>query len=264
MELNYKKIGSGYPILILHGLYGSSDNWLSISKELAGNYEVYLLDARNHGDSPHSMSHTYTDMAGDLFNFIKQHQLNKPIIIGHSMGGKAAIRFSLEFPDQLSKLIVVDISMSSSSKKKEEEHKTIVKSLLNLNLENISTRQEADTFLSDYIPVKQVRQFLLKNLTRDRNGEFKWKLNLQALEKNMPEIMGGVISLNENFKPVQVPSLFIKGEKSDYLKDEDFEEIQKYFTHTISRSLPAGHWIHVEQPGQFLEHVQNFIGEKER
>ena len=161
MKLNYRIEGEGAPMIILHGLFGALDNWLFLAKAFANNgKKVYLIDQRNHGKSPHSQQHTYTLMADDLNEFIEEHQIEKPIILGHSMGGKTAMCFATSYPEKLSKLIVVDIAPRYYP----VHHRTVIDGLLAIPIETIKTRNEAETILADYVQEMGLRQFLLKNI----------------------------------------------------------------------------------------------------
>lgn len=266
MRLNYKKFGEkGEPLIILHGLYGSLDNWLNIGKQLSAKHTVYLLDQRNHGRSPHSNSHTYEDMREDLKAFMTDHNIEKAIILGHSMGGKTAVYFSKEYPEKVSRLIVVDISPASYHHIKEEEHhyqihEKILNALRSLSLNEIKTLKEADKHLAQYINYKEVRQFLLKNLKRDENNKFYWILNIDTLYQELENIMGG-IQIDDNTIPVEsFPALFIKGENSDYISDEDKIKIKKLFPKAVITSIKgAGHWVHAEKRSEFLSVVEKFL-----
>lgn len=253
-KLYFRKMGSGRPLVILHGLFGSSDNWLSIGKALSEEYEVFLVDQRNHGQSFHSNDHNYEVLAQDLLAFLKDPKLagskTKPILIGHSMGGKTAMTFALGHPDALEKLVVVDISPRGYN----VHHDSILDGLKSINLTDITTRKEADEVLAKSVPELGVRQFLLKNLARSGEG-FEWKLNLDALEKNLERIVEEVKG-----EPAEIPALFMKGEHSNYIRDTDKLLISKLFPNsTVVTIHDAGHWVHAEQPEAFLETLKSFL-----
>lgn len=253
-KLYFRKMGSGRPLVILHGLFGSSDNWLSIGKALSEEYEVFLVDQRNHGQSFHSNDHNYEVLAQDLLAFLKDQKLagskTKPILIGHSMGGKTAMTFALGHPDALEKLVVVDISPRGYN----VHHDSILDGLKSINLTDITTRKEADEVLAKSVPELGVRQFLLKNLARSGEG-FEWKLNLDALEKNLERIVEEVKG-----EPAEIPALFMKGEHSNYIRDTDKLLISKLFPNsTVVTIHDAGHWVHAEQPEAFLETLKSFL-----
>lgn len=251
MKLFFRKLGQGQPLIILHGLFGASDNWLSIAKVLAENYEVFILDQRNHGQSPHSDIFDYPTLADDLKEFIEDQSIDNPIIVGHSMGGKVAMEYAVQHPDSFEKLIVVDIA----PKKYPVHHDAILDGLNSLDLGAIKSRGEADKQLANYITEIGVRQFLLKNLGRDSDG-FSWKINLPVLTRNI-EIIGSGLS-----KPYLGDSavLFIRGQNSNYIKDEDFSLIKEFFDGAqIQTVKDAGHWVHAEKPAEFMNTLTNFL-----
>jgi pimeloyl-ACP methyl ester carboxylesterase len=256
------------PLLILHGLYGSSDNWLNIGKQLAEYYRVFLIDQRNHGNSPHSDKHNYHLMRDDLYEFMKSHELQKTSIIGHSMGGKVAIYFALEYPELIDKLIVVDIGPGAYQSLtnptiKTLNHLNILNALYNLDIGNISTISEADNELSETIPYKRVRQFLLKNLKRDGEGNFYWILNIKTLRNELPSIMDGIDINNYSGEAIQDYSfsvLFLRGGNSEYVKEKEIKDIQILFPDAQIQTIKnAGHWVHAEKRERFLETVTNFL-----
>ncbi|WP_017730009.1 alpha/beta fold hydrolase [Nafulsella turpanensis] len=252
MKLHYRELGEGAPIIILHGLFGSSDNWLSVGKELSGDYKVYLLDQRNHGDSPHSSSFTYTDMAADLEEFITGHKIEDPVIMGHSMGGKTVMKFALSHPDLLQKLIVVDIAPRYYP----VHHEVILQGLQAIDINSLKTRREADATLAEYVPELGVRQFLLKNLGRKTEGGYEWKINLPVINEKI-ENVGEGLKEEEHFEK---PTLFIRGANSGYIKDADKALIQQIFPQSQVQTITgAGHWMHAEKPEEFEKVVRAFL-----
>jgi len=251
MKLFFRELGEGRPLIILHGLFGSSDNWLTIAKQLADDYKVYSIDQRNHGNSLHSDQFDYPTMADDLHKFILENNIQNPVIIGHSMGGKVAMQFAVNQPDMWDKLIVVDIAPKSYP----VHHDEILRGLNGLNLGQLESRGDADKQLAKYVPEIGVRQFLLKNLSRDSDG-FSWKINLPVLTRNIEIIGAGLDGKLNSKKPV----LFINGANSGYIKESDFDLIRSHFPeaeiHTIKN---AGHWVHAERPDDFMEVVTNFL-----
>ena len=266
MKLFYRVIGEGKPIVIAHGLYGSSDNWNTIAKQLSAKYKVILVDLRNHGQSPHSSSHSYSDLADDLFELFNKLNLSQATLLGHSMGGKAAMQFAINHPSKLKSLIVVDISPrpyadANGYAPHAKEHLAILSALRELPLGELTSRADADAKLTTKIPSLQLRQFLLKNLDRNENDQFVWKLNLNALWQKLPSLMGGVKTKDGYIPSKELNVLFIKGALSPYIDLEaDRPLINMLFPSAKIISIQdAGHWVHAEQPNLFLEAIENFL-----
>ena len=254
MKLNYKKIGeSGQAIVILHGVFGSLDNWATVSKAIAdAGYVVYLVDQRNHGRSPHSDEFTYEAMAADLAEFIEDHKLEKPILVGHSMGGKTVMQYAETYPGTYDKLVIVDIGPKAYP----PHHQQLIEGLNALPLSEIEDRQQADTLFSTYEPNVGVRQFLLKNLYRTDAGTFAWRFNLPVLT----ELQANVGTEIPRLRQITEPTLFIRGALSRYLRDEDWEDILAMFPKAELVTIPkSGHWVHAEQPKAFVEALTNFL-----
>ncbi len=250
MGLNYKKLGEAEDVLIiLHGFLGSLDNWFTLGKRFAEDYTVYLLDARNHGLSPHSSEFSYDIMANDVVGFFEQEGITKANVIGHSMGGKVMMKFALDNPHLVEKMIVVDIAPKSYP----VHHREILDALQSLDIENIDSRQGADEQLAKSISEFGVRQFLLKNIDRKPEGGFKWKMNLSVLDEKIEEVGKAQSGYST------VPSLFINGERSDYIKHEDEDAILEIFPSAEFVTLPTGHWVHAEKPDLFYEATIKFL-----
>lgn len=259
MQLNFKKLGSGQPLIVVHGLFGSLDNWMSFAKTMAENYEVFLVDARNHGQSPHSSVFNYDAMANDLVDFVTTQLVyeNKalPIVLGHSMGGKIAMQFAIDYPHLLSKLIVADIAPKAYP----IHHHEIIEALQSINFDEIKSRSAADEKLAEKIADISVRQFLLKNLYWKEKEQLAFRFNLEVISNNIEEVGKALITNNQNFSK---PTLFVRGEKSNYILDSDEQEINKIFTNsTLSTVTNSGHWIHAEQPIEFLNLVKEFVSQ---
>ena len=252
MKLNFKKFGEGDPLFILHGLFGSLDNWQTIGKILAENYSVYLVDLRNHGKSPHSDSFSYLEMANDVVELIEDENLEKVSIIGHSMGGKTAMTFASEFPQYLEQLIVVDIA----PKKYAPHHQEILDALYSLDLSVIKSRREADEVMSNSIENDGTRLFLLKNLNREKEGGYSWKMNLDLLAQEIDK----VIDITPIPFPIPIPTLFIRGGESGYILDSDIDSIEELFPNSEIETIEgAGHWVHAEKPKELLEMITAFL-----
>jgi esterase len=251
MKLFFRELGQGEPVIILHGLFGSSDNWLTQAKLIGAQYKVYSLDQRNHGQSPHSDDFDYQSMVEDLNEFIEEHQIKNPVMMGHSMGGKVAMNFALAYPDKLSKLIVVDISPRAYNL----EHYTIAEGLRAIPIDTISSRNEADEILSHHITQPDVRQFLLKNLQRKNSGGFSWKINLPVIHEKLSNV-GVDLQFSGQFKK---PTLFIGGARSKYISDEDWKRITEIFPTAKLETLDTGHWVQAEKPQEFAETVTTWL-----
>jgi esterase len=265
MKLFFRRLGSGKPFVILHGLYGSSDNWYTIGRALADQYEVFIPDQRNHGNSPHLQDHDYNVMSDDLNDFLIRHNLARAVILGHSMGGKTALAFGLKYPEKVEKMIVVDISpfgYDETSAPEVISHEQIMRSLMALQPETLKGRQDADNRLQKQIRSEPVRQFLLKNLKRDSEGVFYWAMNLPVLQQHLADIYASIMP-SEQSRPDDIPVfplMFIKGENSGYLRKEEFDSIRNFFPHAeLAEIAGAGHWVHAEQPEEFLKTIRNFI-----
>ncbi len=252
MHLFSKTYGDGEPIVILHGLFGSLNNWNTLGRKLGENNSVYLVDQRNHGRSPHDTVHTYEAMAEDLWGFFQEKSIPQASLIGHSMGGKTAMEFTLTHPAAVRKLVVVDISPRATVAR----HDAILEALTTLRLERFTSRESIDDALKSKIPDQAVRQFLLTNLKRGDDGHFGWKMNLEVLQRNYGEINRGI----ENGRRYNGPALFLNGERSPYITREDASAILALFPKASFLSIPgAGHWVHAEAPNEFLKAVRTFI-----
>ncbi len=252
MKLHFKKFGTGPPLIILHGVFGSSDNWKTFANQLKNKFEVYLVDQRNHGLSPHSDEFNYQVMADDLKELLYDEQIEKCILLGHSMGGKTAMNFAVQFPEKIIKLIIVDIA----PKKYVPHHQNILNGIRSLILPDLNTRKQADDLLSKTIKEPGIRQFILKNLIRNPKNLFYWKINWKAIEDNM-EAIGAPLLSNTLFAG---EVLFIRGAKSDYILNEDESLLKKHFPKANLITIQnAGHWVHAEQPAVLLILINKFL-----
>ncbi len=254
MNLFFRESGQGKPLVILHGLFGSSDNWFTLAKTFSQQYQVFLVDQRNHGQSPHTEEFNYRLLAEDIEDFLLSNTIADPIVIGHSMGGKAAMNLAVKSPDSISKLVVVDIVPKTYP----VHHDHILDGLEAIDLNKLTSRAEADQILSKFIPEPDVRQFLLKNLSRTTNGGFEWKINLKAIDNHIEEIGEGMQYPGKFEKS----TLFIKGAKSNYYSTGDEELIKSIFPKTTFSTLDTGHWVQAEKPVEFANTVLEFLSKK--
>ncbi|GAB2765088.1 alpha/beta fold hydrolase [Salinimicrobium soli] len=253
MKLHSTIVGEGKPLLILHGFLGMSDNWRTLGREFAeAGYQVHLIDQRNHGRSPHSEEFNYLVLAKDVKEYIDTHSLENCILLGHSMGGKTAMTAACLFPHVVEKLIVVDIAPRYYA----PHHQQILEGLNALDAAELSSRGDAEDLLANYVKEEGVRLFLLKNLYWKTKGKLALRMNLPALERNI-EALGEKLPDDYRFSG---PTLFIKGERSDYITSEDEKEISKHFPSSKIVSIPgSGHWVHAENKDGFYAAVMQFL-----
>jgi pimeloyl-ACP methyl ester carboxylesterase len=251
MKLNFRKYGEGTPLIILHGVFGSSDNWQTLGKDFSEHFTTYLVDQRNHGKSPHSDTFDYEVMAEDINELMSDEGLDRAFIMGHSMGGKTAMKFASLYPEKVEKLIVVDISPRFYP----PHHQIILQGFRSVNLDQLESRKQADDEMAEVIHSVMIRQFLLKNLSRDNNG-FSWKINLDAIEANIGNIGKGL----DEQEGYTEETLFIGGSKSDYITEADHADIKARFPKArIEMVDGAGHWVHAEKPRKLYELVVEFL-----
>lgn len=255
MKLAYREFGSGQPLIILHGLFGQSDNWNTLAKRFAEqDSHVFTIDQRNHGLSPHSDVWNYQAMADDLKQFIDDHQLQNPIILGHSMGGKTVMFFEAQYPHIAKQLIIADIA----PKAYEPNHDTVLKALNAVDFTDINTRKQVEEILGQYITDFGTKQFLLKNIywREDETKQMAWRFNLDVISKEYNNIgISAPLNLHSN-----THTLFVRGEKSNYILDSDLADISsKFGNYSLETISNSGHWVHAEQPEAFFNCVQNFI-----
>jgi len=266
MQLHYQKLGSGHPLIILHGLYGSGDNWLTIAKALSGICEVILVDQRNHGSSPHSYHLNYQILASDIKELMDNLDIQKASLLGHSMGGKAAMWFATENPGRINRMIIADISPRSylsdnAPSNHMEQHEEILTALSSIDLSVSNSIGDVDHMLETSLPARRLRQFLLKNLRKNPNGHFEWKINIDAISRNLANLADGLnLESLKGSEFRQFPILFIKGEKSPYILQPDIDLIRLIFPQAqIVTIKNAGHWLHAEEPDLFIRIIRNFL-----
>jgi esterase len=252
MRLHFREYGRGVPLIILHGLFGSLENWQTISRRLAPHFHVLAVDQRNHGHSPHSGEMNYRLMVEDLCEFMHERSLASAHLLGHSMGGKTAMQFALFHPQKVEKLIVADVSPRAYP----PAHEMIFDALLGLDVKSFPTRRQIEDALAPAIPEPAVRGFLLKNLARDPQGVFHWKIPLPDIFRNYVSLSAAV----EANLPFEKPALFVRGAESAYVREQDAPAIQRLFPCAEIRTLPgAGHWVHADAPDDFVRAALFFL-----
>lgn len=260
VKLNHRITGDGKPLILLHGLFGSLENLGGVAQRLQDQWQIHALDQRNHGRSPHTDSMDYASMADDVIAYMDAQGLETAALLGHSMGGKAAMQVALANPSRVDHLIVADIAPVTYKPR----HDAILEGMTRLDLSQISSRQQADSALSDYVDELGVRQFLLKNLVRipddERDGEdgagFRWRLNLPVIERCYAELAAAPSASG----PFDGPTLFIKGEDSAYIQDKHRDDVARLFPHAELRVIQGtGHWLHAEKADTFATLCRRFL-----
>lgn len=253
MEILHSKIqGAGTPLIILHGYFGMGDNWKSHANKLSDNYQVHLVDQRNHGRSFHSDDFDYELLVEDLEAYFEFHNIEDAIVLGHSMGGKTAMLFAVTFPEKVQKLIVADIA----PKNYPPHHHQILEALDAVDFSKITLRTEVDEVLKQYIDEVGVRQFLLKNVYRKTKEELDFRFNLESLTENNNEVGAPLPAFTEYDGEV----LFLRGANSGYIADSDTALIEAHFSKAkIVTIANAGHWLHAENPVDFMNALQDFL-----
>ncbi len=253
MRLHFQSVGEGKPLVILHGLFGSADNWRHIASALSAKRRVISVDLRNHGRSFHHARQTYPLMAEDLVNLLDELELGSVDLLGHSLGGKVAMQFAQSFTERLDKLIVVDMAPRQYT----DEHSHIFKALMALELGSFTSRTQINDALSSTVPDPAVRQFLLLNLQKEHDG-FRWRINLQVLFCSYPGLLQQVVPDD----PVEIPALFISGADSSYVTEADWQQILQFFPQARQVVIDgAGHWVHADQPDVFLQQLDRFLAD---
>ncbi|KAI9319490.1 Alpha/Beta hydrolase protein [Dichotomocladium elegans] len=256
-----QKTSSNAPLLICHGLFGSKQNWRSLAKSMSARLsrDVYALDMRNHGESPHAEEHTYKAMADDLFEFIDTHDLQSPILLGHSMGGKVVMAASLQQPSRVKKLVVVDIAPFSMALS--NDFACYVKAMREIDAAQLKKQSEADKILQKYESDIGIRQFLLTNLKRDHDGTYRFRIPYNTLGSSLHQI--GDFGKDLSTQTYPNPTLFIAGGRSSYSKPfaRFPDQVKAMFPQSKVEVVDgAGHWVHAEKPEPFMKLIVDFIG----
>ncbi len=253
MGLHFKKYGEGKDYLvILHGLFGSLDNWQSLGKEFGKHFTTYILDQRNHGKSPHFDEHNYSLMASDLKEFLEEHGIEETNLLGHSMGGKTVMQFSIQEPQFIKRMIVADIA----PKYYPPHHQDVISALESVNFSVHTDRKKVQLKIEEKLSDKGVVQFLMKGLTWVSKNQLGWKFNLKVLSEKI-ESIGEEL---EGFAYFTNPTLFLRGEKSDYITLDDIDAIEEIFPMAQYSTIEnSGHWMHAENPKRFFEETLNFL-----
>jgi esterase len=253
MKLAYREFGKGQPLIILHGLFGQSDNWNTLARNFSEhNLHVFTIDQRNHGLSPHADTWNYTVMAEDLREFILEHQLAEPILLGHSMGGKTVLFYEAIFPNTAKKIIIADMAARAY----EPHHDQVLAALNAVDFDFVTSRKEVETILNQYLNDFGTKQFLLKNIYwKDASTtKMDWRFNLKTITESYNNIGIAAPEFKSN-----TPTRIIRGERSEYVSDLDMEDFRKRFSEVdLVTIAQAGHWVHAEKPKEFFEAVINF------
>lgn len=254
MDLFFRQYGQGPPLVILHGLLGAGSNWVTLARRVFGSYfTVYVPDQRNHGQSGHGEAFDYMTLADDIEDFFDARGLERAHVIGHSMGGKAAMEFALTRPKRVERLVVVDIAPRAYP----DRHSHILQAMKSVDPSSFDRRDGIEAALAARLTDPKVVQLMLKNVDRGEDGLFRWAVNLEAIEHGYPQIRDGL----ETWNTWDGPALFVRGERSDYLAEGDMELVRSYFPNARLDTVPAaGHWVHADHPAAFSRLVLEFLG----
>lgn len=261
MRLHTTILGSGPPLIFLHGLFGRGENWLTIAKTFAPYYTVYLPDLRNHGQSFHANSHNYTDLSDDLYLWCEQNQITQSALIGHSMGGKVAMTFTLRHPELVNRLVVVDMTPINYNNSYTDELKQSIAIMCELDLTHFTNREQILSTLREKLKNRRMVGFFIKNIKKDKNNRFYWQCNLAVFQQNVHVIRDSLEAYRPS-SPCKIPTLFLYGSDSEYTVSSFQRESKKYFSHSLFVPIKkAGHWVHSDQPNDFCRIVALFLNE---
>jgi pimeloyl-ACP methyl ester carboxylesterase len=254
MKLVYRRMGKGDPVIILHGLLGLSDNWVTFGRQLALDFEVFIPDLRNHGQSPHDPVFNLNVLVADIVELIEDQGLKKVNLIGHSLGGRTAMCFALDYPDLLDRLVIVDIALRLSYPNL--EHQMLIDAMMKVDFSSARSRSDVDRQLEQTVHSLKLRQFLLKNIYWKDKKTLGWRVNLPVLKNSLPRMLEGIGSDKKFLKPV----LLVRGGLSDYVTEADLPALIKQFPRISVKTLAsASHWVHADAPGEFYNIVREFL-----
>jgi esterase len=252
MKLFYRTLGEGSPLIILHGLFGSADNWQTHAKKLSEYFKVYLVDQRNHGHSPHASEIDYNLMANDLYELVAEEGLRDILLLGHSMGGKTIMRFAQQYNFLIDKMIVADMGVRQYP----PHHDTVFKGLFAVDVDNCPSRKEAEIRVSEFVKDEGTKQFLMKNLYWKTPEKLAWRFNLDVIYRQRENLMKAIPA-----ERIEAHTLFLRGELSNYVLDEDMPSILEIAPNATFETINgAGHWLHAEAPTEFLERTMSYFG----
>jgi len=252
MKLFYRTLGEGQPLIILHGLFGSADNWQTHAKKLSEYFKVYLVDQRNHGHSPHASEIDYSLMANDLYELVAEEGLRDILLLGHSMGGKTIMRFAQQYNFLIDKMIVADMGVRQYP----PHHDTVFKGLFAVDVDNCPSRKDAESRVSQFVKDEGTKQFLMKNLYWKTPEKLAWRFNLDAIYSQRENLMQAI-----PLEKIEAHTLFLRGELSNYILDDDMPSIMEIAPNATFETINgAGHWLHAEAPTEFLERTMAYYG----
>jgi len=255
MELYFEVQGKGHPLLILHGLLGSSDNWRAAARRLADSLTVFTVDLRNHGRSPRADAMNYALMSADVLELMERQKITGPNVLGHSLGGKVAMQLATDYPERIEKLVVVDIAPRAYP----PVYRQLLLTLRSLDLDLYQTFGELDRALAATVPDTPTRQLVLKNVARGDNRRLRWKIDIEAIANHYDNLVEAISPHNVFAKP----TLFVRGGRSDYIGAGDVSLIRRLFPAARVETIPAaGHWVHADAPDEFLRVVSGFLAER--
>jgi len=254
VDLAFSETGDGPALIILHGLFGWKRNWAAIAKTLSHSHRVFTLDLRNHGDSPHAPEMSYDAMAEDVARFIRAHDLGAVPVVGHSMGGKASMVLALNEPGLVDRLLVLDIAPLPYDR----DYDDYIGALRGLDFSTLSNRAGVEAVMQTTFPDRAIRTFLMQNLVKSPAGTYGWRVNLDAIEAHMDDIMG--FPDIDSDQAYEGSTLFLGGDRSDYITLAHQAEIERLFPLAdLDIINDAGHWVHADQPAAFVERLRNFL-----